>query len=925
MTEIQRSFSAGEVSPTLYGRADVERWNSALKTCSNWIVEPEGGITVRQGFEFKTRIAYTLANTVRLIPFEFGPDDSYVQVLHDDTMNLVDSGSLVTGDPIVSITLNAAANPWTGTLTSGGLHGWTIGAGTTLTFYDGPKKSSALAIVVTSTTAFTIAQAADATVTRAHIVRRTTPAGTQTTSYPAPYALANNQALRFTQSGDTQWFTTEGQQPLQVVRENISGVARNLSLTYAAAPVQPAISTVGAPTIAGTVGTDQLRYRVTYTNRDGIESGILRGSPVTGTVTAATSPWIVTAVAHGLITNDVILIDAAVNDLAGNRVYNKGDLIRVVRTAADTFTVAGGSDGLGGPANFTYRKIAGTALLNQPTTSAAITVSWTAVTGADFYNIYREFGRVYGYIGSTSGLTFVDKGIIPDQKDTPITGKNPFEMSDTSATEYPTAVGLFQQRLMFGGFTTDSERIVGSLVGNYITFDPGAEDASGLDFILAGRTVSGIQHMVEIAGRAVVLANTAEWVLRGSTGGSLTPTSINARADSYYGSSTVSPALIGTSLIYVQRGDKIIRDAQYDFAQESLQSKDLTLWSKHLFVTGIKRLVYQRTDQVLWVLLNDGTLAGLTYIPEQSIWGWHRHDISGRTIHDICVVSEGGVDRLYVAALQAGYIEIGRLPLKFVAETSTEDDHLGFDMGLTYNGLLATNATLTGGTTWYTSNTLTMTASGSTFVVGDVGKDFQLRLGTDVVQVICTAYTSATVISVTPRSVVPVALRGVISTSLYACASTVSGLTHLDGTTVGVIADRGVEADAVVSAGAITLSRAFARVQVGIRVTATAQTMDLEASQKDTNLGDFKHVTRVILRFLNSRGVRVGLTETTLEAMANEYGSVINAAPILQSGAKEIIMQAIHEDSGSIIIRQDSGLPASILNARSVFNWGDVR
>lgn len=923
MRNIQRAFSAGEVAPTLYGRPDVERWNTALKTCSNWIVEPEGGIRVRQGFEYKARIAYSSANTVRLIPFEFGPSDSYVQVLYDDKLSLVRNGAVVTGDPMVSVAINASANPWTGTLVGGGAHGWTLGAGTSLTFYDGPRKGNTYAIIVTSTTAFTVAQALDATVTRNHSVRRTTPAGTATTVYAAPYALADNQGLRYVQSGDTMWMTLTAQQPMQIVRENYTGVDRALSFTYKTAPVTPSISAAGAPTIAGTAGTDQLRYRVTYTGRDGVESAVLRSASTTGTVTASSSPWEVTSVAHGLITNDVILANAPIVDVGGNRVYNKGDLIRVVVTTADKFTIAGGLDGAYGPASFTYQKIAGSALLAQPTTSGAITVSWSAVTGADYYNIYREFGRVYGYIGSTSGVTFVDKGVIPDQKDTPTMGKSPFEMSDDTTAEYPTAVGLFQQRLMFGGFTSDSERIAGSAIGNYISFDPGAEDASGLDFILAGRTVSGIQHMLEIAGRAVVLANTAEWVLKGGTSGGLTPTAINARADSYYGSSDVSPALIGTSLIYVQRGDRIIRDAQYDYSQEALQSKDLTLWSKHLFLSGIKRLAYQRTDQVLWVLLNDGTLAGLTYIPEQSIWGWHRHDIAGRTIHDICCVPESGTDRLYIACLEDGYIELARLPLRW--DTGTEDDHFGFDMGLVYNGLLTYTGTLTGGTTWKTTETLTLTAIGATFVLGDVGKDFQLRVGNDVVQVLCTAYTSNLVVSVRPRGLVPASLRGVASTSMYRCASTVSGLTHLEGETVSVIADRGAEPDAVVSSGSITLSRPFARVQAGLRVTATAQTLDLEADDKDTSLGDFKHITRVILRFLDSRGVKVGLTEASLEAMANEYSSVINAAPSLQSGAKEIMTQAICEDTGSIIIRQDTGLPATILNARPVYNMGDTR
>jgi hypothetical protein len=209
--------------------------------------------------------------------------------------------------------------------------------------------------------------------------------------------------------------------------------------------------------------------------------------------------------------------------------------------------------------------------------------------------------------------------------------------------------------------------------------------------------------------------------------------------------------------------------------------------------------------------------------------------------------------------------------------------------------------------------------------VGDVGKDFLLVNGSDSVQVRCTAYIDATQLTVYPRTIVPASMRGTAGMQVYRCTNVITGLTHLEGATVGIVAGQGVEPSAVVSGGQVTLSRYFARVRVGIPITSTAKTLDLEASDQDTNLGDFKHVTRVILRFERTRGAEVGLSATTLEPMANEFTTLINAPPALQSGVREILMDAAHTDSGSFIMQQDSGLPTTILNARPVFNIGNLR
>ena len=67
MNKSQRSFSAGEVSPKLYARTDLDRYQSALRTVRNAIVTKEGGIESRAG---TTYIGATKGNgAARIIPF----------------------------------------------------------------------------------------------------------------------------------------------------------------------------------------------------------------------------------------------------------------------------------------------------------------------------------------------------------------------------------------------------------------------------------------------------------------------------------------------------------------------------------------------------------------------------------------------------------------------------------------------------------------------------------------------------------------------------------------------------------------------------------------------------------------------------------------------------------------------------------------
>ncbi|WP_231635542.1 hypothetical protein [Novosphingobium sp. ST904] len=70
------------------------------------------------------------------------------------------------------------------------------------------------------------------------------------------------------------------------------------------------------------------------------------------------------------------------------------------------------------------------------------TITWSAVTGADRYKVYKaENSQFFGYIGTTDGLTFRDDNIGPALDQAPPESYNPF---GATPSDYPSTVTLFE-------------------------------------------------------------------------------------------------------------------------------------------------------------------------------------------------------------------------------------------------------------------------------------------------------------------------------------------------------------------------------------------------------------------------------------------------------------------------------------------------
>lgn len=583
----------------------------------------------------------------------------------------------------------------------------------------------------------------------------------------------------------------------------------------------------------------------------------------------------------------------------------------------------------------------------MPTASNPATVSWSAVSGAQSYNVYRSAGGGgYGYLANTTGLSYSDIGAASNAGDTPPYDTNLFATS----SDYPSAVAYIQQRLTFANSAKNPETCWLSRTGRYknFTVSTPTRDDDSITFRLVGRQVNSIKHIVDI-GKMIVLTSGGEWAINGDASGVITPTGINAKQYSYNGASDVRPIVIDNSLLYVQARGSFVRDLTYDFQVDGYRGNDLTVFSSHL-VQGhtIKDWTYcQIPDSIVWAVRDDGILLGLTYVREQQILAWHRHDTDG-VVESVCSVPEGDEDVLYLSVIrkvngsQIRHIErMGSRTFTDILNYNGLDDSLVYDgrnnIGQIVN-LGAPTLTLSGGTSWDQNDTLTATASSAVFSSSDIGNACFVDLydpsgngvKLDTIRCTITGYTSSTVVSVVPHKTVPASLRNSARGTWSKAIKQVVGLWHLEGKTVGVFADRFVVGNPnndsyptyTVTNGSITLDAPYAYIRVGLPKICDIETLDIDTPQ-GTSLADKKMAISKVTCFVqDSRSFWAGSNAPDddsvdplqdLTELKIRDAESMNDAVALVTDKVDINIASDWNSNGRVFIRHIDPLPLTIL------------
>lgn len=142
-----------------------------------------------------------------------------------------------------------------------------------------------------------------------------------------------------------------------------------------------------------------------------------------------------------------------------------------------------------------------------------------------------------------------------------------------------------------------------------------------------------------------------------------------------------------------------------------------------------------------------------------------------------------------------------------------------------------------------------------------------------------------------------------------------SGIDHLEGETVSVLADGATHPDVTVTGGAITLTREASVIHVGYSYNAECETLPIGlADRAGSTVGRLLRPVHAYIRLHRTLGLEYGTDADNLERLPfRSTGDPMDAPPPLFTGIKEITLSNAHDDEGIIYFRQSDPLPATIL------------
>lgn len=321
-------------------------------------------------------------------------------------------------------------------------------------------------------------------------------------------------------------------------------------------------------------------------------------------------------------------------------------------------------------------------------------ISWSAITNADYYNVYKWDGGSHGWIGKANSTSFTEPiaTITPDATKQPPTGYNPFD----GANKYPGCAMFHEQRLLFARTNNQPQTIWGSVTGSFESMNKTSpsQDDDSYEYTINARQVNEIRFLLPLQELIVGTAS-GEWTMSaGSQADAITPSAISIKNQTYWGVSHLAPLTMGNSAIFIEGSGDMIRDLVYSLEQDGYAGNSLTILSNHLFEDKqiIAWCYQQHPDSIVWCVMDDGDLIGMTYYREQQVIGWHRHETDGE-FESIASISTGeGVDDVYAIVKRTIGGNTKRYVEKFAKRITDSDVEQCFflDCALTYNSTPAT-------------------------------------------------------------------------------------------------------------------------------------------------------------------------------------------------------------------------------------------
>lgn len=406
---------------------------------------------------------------------------------------------------------------------------------------------------------------------------------------------------------------------------------------------------------------------------------------------------------------------------------------------------------------------------------------------------------------------------------------------------FPRCVTAHQQRLVFAGTTNNPQTIWASATDDFQNFEVGTNEADSFAFSIAANESNRINWMFSQKG---ILLGTSgdEWSVNGSSGDEpINAANIKVQRQTGFGSKYLRAMLVNDVLLFFQRSGRKIRELTYSFEKDGWVAPDLTVLAEQISETGFEEMAYQQQpDAVLWCIRNDGILAGMSYEREQNVVAWHRHTTDGQfesvaTIYGL----DNGDDEVWLLVKRqvngktVRYVERFRPDFRAAFTFEDKPNYWYLDCASRYEG--------------------------------------------------------------TPANII-------------------TGLDHLEGRTVSVLADGSAQPDVVVSGGQVTLAKAATKVLIGLPFESKVQPMKIEFQLQDGQSNSRrKKVYRACVSIYKSIAGEVSTDGLRWEWMyPRNFTTRMDDSPEPFSGDKEVILASEYANDADVQIRQKLPYPLTI-------------
>lgn len=930
---IQHASITGELAKNLWGRTDFQKYDSGWAKASNWFVDYKGGLVSRAGFEFGDVIEWAEGENVKFTEFEYSPDTAnrYVLIWTDSKVRFAQDNAYVLESAVtVDSVANGAGDKITITATG---HGFSDGdwvklsgfTDATLTFLN----NRTVEVANKATNTFDINDVITGSLITKASISTDTGSVSRIYTVASPYSSDDLARLQAVQARDYVRLT----HPDYPVKNLVRNSAASWTLSNEAIGETPTKPT-GLATDSISTGASKVHvYMVTAIDINGEESlpAVLvtnAGPDLNTDGEWASIDW--TAVSGAV----AYRIYRSVQADDGDHTWSDLTVGYIGESTGPAFTDPGITPDFSIQPPVAYNPFADGRIeyvtVGAGGTGASYndTITWPAGgSGAYGFLVVKAAGS-----GTIKGVKVLDGGAGytgTTVSDSTASGETLTAVLSDASGNNPACAAIFQQRMLYGATDNYPLRLFGSRPGLFSNFNKSllATDADSYEFDLDSMKVAPVRYIIPGSRGVIVFTEIGVWFLYGRSDLALTADNVQANPQNAVGAAYVRPIYLDSEVLYASAAGQTLQLLRYDNYTHQYTGQDVSLLSNHLFSydNAIKALTYAKIPyKTVYAVQANGRLLSTTIDVQNGVYACTPNWTKG-FFREALAVLEDNESRLYVAAERT--VQSTKC-LFFERQVSrkfaTLEEAFCVDAGLQLSKTSPAGRLVPSSSTGSVTFT---TVGGTPFVSGDVGSVIRCGSGKATIS----TYTSSSEVSGTwnrdldetmpEDSASPMEFVSGDWT-MDAPATSISGLWHLIGETIDVLADGSVLSKTVDSYGGFSLTTAASRVAAGMGYTCTAQTLPATATDVVME-GRRKDIVGVAIRIHEAYGLKYGKSTSKLYEIADRAQRLWSIEDKLRDEMiYELVVGDFSRDS-QIFFVQDSPRPTTILSFIRDIDLGD--